>query len=72
MHIVHAAKVIATLVACANALPAPESHVLHEKRHATVNGYYRGARVESEAVIPVRIGLVQSGLDQGYEHLMEV
>ena len=49
---------------------APAGHVLHEKRGGVVN--YPRRRVDSEAVIPVRIGLKQSNLESGYDRLMDV
>ena len=51
-------------------LALPASHVLHEKRQTP--SLHRRQRVDSEAIIPIRIGLKQSDLDSGYERLMEV
>lgn len=45
-------------------------HVLHEKR--SVPALNKRERVHSEAIIPLRIGLEQSNLDLGYDHLMKV
>lgn len=54
----------------ASALAVPTGHVLHEKREAKNHLVRR--RVESSAVIPVRIALKRSNLDRGHDLLMEV
>ncbi|OQD73962.1 hypothetical protein PENDEC_c013G01858 [Penicillium decumbens] len=54
------------------AVPAPIKHVLHEKRERHSYDWVKGARVESSAVLPVRIGLTQNNLEKGDEYLMEV
>lgn len=54
----------------AGAFSISTSHVLHEKR--TVSVPHKRQRVDSEAIIPVRIGLRQNNLDSGYDRLMEV
>jgi tripeptidyl-peptidase-1 len=46
------------------------SHVLHEKRSVPLP--HTRQRVDSDSIIPVRIGLRQSNLHTGYERLMEV
>ena len=46
------------------------SHVLHEKRSATL--HHKRQRVDGDAIIPIRIGLRQQNLHTGYERLMEV
>lgn len=63
---------IAALASTALAAPAQlERHVLHEKRDSSRNWIKRD-RVDSQVTLPVRIGLVQSNLDRGYEYLNEV
>ncbi|WPH04960.1 Aorsin [Acrodontium crateriforme] len=54
----------------ANALAAPANHVRHEKRGVPLNHVRR--RVESEAIIPIRIALKQSNLETGHDMLMDV
>lgn len=49
----------------------PTGHVLHEKRQQARSLYPR-QRVDSSAVIPIRIALKQSNLESGYERLLEV
>jgi hypothetical protein len=60
------------IVAVTGAVPAPIKHVLHEKRDKHAYDWIKGARVESDAVLPVRIGLTQNNLEKGDELLMEV
>lgn len=60
------------LAAFANALPATVKHVLHEKRDRHSSDWVKRARVDSHAVLPMRIGLAQSNLEKGYDYLMEV
>ncbi|PYH32008.1 S53 family peptidase [Aspergillus neoniger CBS 115656] len=55
-----------------DAIPTSIKHVLHEKRHKPASDWVKGARVKSDAVLPVRIGLAQNNLDKGYDFLMEV
>ncbi|MCJ1287426.1 hypothetical protein MMC26_006777 [Xylographa opegraphella] len=64
--------VAAAFVAISNAAPAPLAHALHEKRDAPATDWVKGARVEGDAILPMRIGLTQTNLDKGYDYLMEV
>ena len=72
MHFTQFIQAVATLVVVSTALPAPNTHVVHEKRGESSSGYVKRARLESSAVIPVRIGLMQTGLEHAHEHLMDV
>lgn len=67
-------QVCAVLLAAAlsGAIPAPIKHVLHEKREQRRYDWVKGDRVESDAMLPVRIGLTQNNLEKGYEYLMDV
>lgn len=47
-------------------------HTVHEKRATTPRLWRRGDRVDQEAILPIRIGLTQSNLEDAYDHLMEV
>ncbi|KAJ5133905.1 Aorsin [Penicillium atrosanguineum] len=60
------------IAAVTGAIPAPTKHVLHEKRDKHAYDWIKGARVESDAVLPVRIGLTQNNLEKGDELLMDV
>ncbi|KAJ6031227.1 subtilisin-like protein [Penicillium herquei] len=60
------------LAALTGAAPATIKHVLHEKRDKQAYDWVKGNRVESDAVLPVRIGLSQNNLEKGYDYLMEV
>jgi tripeptidyl-peptidase-1 len=64
---------LAVLISFCEAIPAPASPVPHEKRstsHAT--RWRRIARVDGDAILPIRIGLTQNELDKGYRYLMGV
>ncbi|KAF4625037.1 hypothetical protein G7Y89_g13133 [Cudoniella acicularis] len=54
------------------AVPTPSSYTLHEKRSALPRLWVRGDRVSRDAILPIRIGLTQMNLDDGYAHLMDV
>ncbi|KAJ6000713.1 Aorsin [Penicillium waksmanii] len=58
--------------ALSGAAPAPVKHVLHEKREERSLDWVKGDRVESNAILPVRIGLTQNNLEKGYDYLMDV
>ena len=53
-------------------LPAPASHVVHEERDAASERWLKRDRVPSHAILPVRVGLMQSNLDNAHEHLMDI
>lgn len=54
------------------AAPAPSSHILHEKRETVASRWIKGDRLEADVLLPVRIGMTQSNLDRGHDHLMDV
>lgn len=56
----------------ANVLAAPREslRVVHERR--AVIDPAQGDRLSGDSVIPIRIGLKQSNIDNGYEALMDV
>jgi len=60
------------LAAYAAAAPAPQSHVLHEKRSSPGGDWVRGARVDRETFLPMRIGLTQANLEKGEDYLLQV
>lgn len=64
--------VVAAIAALASAAPASIKHVLHEERQFPPSDYKKGARIEGSAVLPLRIGLTQTNLENGYDHLMDV
>nr|POE79437.1 tripeptidyl-peptidase sed1 [Quercus suber] len=69
------AKLFATfglLAASACAAPAPSTHVLHEKRESPTTRWIKGDRFGSDVVVPVRIGMTQSNLEKGHDHLMDI
>lgn len=67
-------KVTAALAAMvAGALAAPTNNmVVHQERRTTPKSPARGARLQSNAMLPVRIGLTQSNLEKGYDLVMDV
>lgn len=61
------------LVLAATALAAPASKmVVHETREAGHVGYTKGAAVDSNTKVPVRIALKQRNLDNAMDLLMKV
>ncbi|RDW60726.1 hypothetical protein BP6252_12109 [Coleophoma cylindrospora] len=72
MFILRSAVVAAAVATFANAAPSAFRHVVHEKREVESKDWVKGARIESDAIIPMRIGLTQTNLDKGYDYLMEV
>lgn len=56
----------------ATAAPAPVNHVLHEKRESAPRAWTKRDRVNPTIVLPVRIGLTQSNLENGPSLLDEV
>ncbi len=64
--------VVGALVAIAVAVPAPATHVQHEKRDYVPKHWIKRDRVHKDFELPMRIGLTQSNLHKGEELLMEV
>ena len=50
----------------------PSHHEVHEKRGTLHPRWTKRDRVESHKLLPMRIGLTQSNLENGYDHLMDV
>jgi tripeptidyl-peptidase-1 len=53
----------------------PATHVVHEKRHvptARRTQWMKRHRIDSRALLPMRIGLTQQNLHKGHELLMDV
>ena len=55
-----------------HALKAPTHHVVHERRDVTSNKWIKRGHPESRAVLPMRVGLTQSSLEDAHGHLMDV
>ncbi len=54
------------------AAPTYTSHVVHEKRQIEPLNWQKYSRVDPSTVVPVRVGLTQSNLDNGPALLDEV
>lgn len=52
--------------------PTSTSHVVHEKRQSQPLNWQKYSRVDPSVVLPVRIGLTQSNLENGPTLLDEV
>jgi len=65
-------SIVVAIAALVNAAPKPAPHVLHEKREFPSRDWIKGARIEKDAIIPMRIGLTQTNLENGYDLLMDV
>lgn len=66
---------VALLVAAAalvNAVAISPHHEIHEKRQILHPRWTKRDRVESHKLFQMRIGLKQSNLEKGYQHLMGV
>ena len=63
-------KLSAAAIALAAAVSASE--VVHEARDFELPSWTRGSRIESSAIVPVRIGLKQTNLDAGPDRLMAI
>lgn len=62
-----------TLAALVGARPMPgASYEVHEKRDNPSHAWIKRNRVAPHAVLPMKIGLAQQNLDQGYKHLVDV
>lgn len=59
---------VSALTALAVAAPSAR-HVLHEKRERPAADWVKGTRIEGSAILPIRIGLMQSNLPDGPEYL---
>ena len=64
--------IAAFLTAAALAAPSPSGHVLHEKRDAPPKRWVKRSIVDAEEILPMRIGMHQSNLENGDDFLMEV
>lgn len=64
---------LVTFITVCGAAPTPSTYTLHEKRSSHLPKLWvRGNRVDGDAILPVRIGLTQNNLENGYAHLMDV
>jgi tripeptidyl-peptidase-1 len=64
--------VVAIAAFTTDAVPVVLKHVVHERRDAPGSDWVKSTRIEAGAVLPMRIGLTQTNLQNGYDHLMEV
>jgi tripeptidyl-peptidase-1 len=64
--------ITAAIMAFVDAAPTSIKHILHEKREIPASDWVKGARIESTAILPIRIGLSQGNLDKGHNMLLEV
>jgi tripeptidyl-peptidase-1 len=67
-------SVLAAMAALSSAAPAPAQlrHVAHEERKTTASDWVKGARIEADALLPMRIGLTQTNLDHGEDFLRQM
>lgn len=64
--------VVVAIAALADAVPAGLKHAVHEKRDTPGQDWVKSARIDADAILPLRIGLTQTNLESGYDHLMKV
>ncbi|CAI7645716.1 unnamed protein product [Penicillium manginii] len=72
MMLLHQLCAVLAAAALSGAAPSSVKHLLHEKRDKSALDWVKGDRVESNAILPVRIGLTQNNLEKGYDYLMDV
>ncbi|KAI2789280.1 Tripeptidyl-peptidase sed1 [Penicillium oxalicum] len=54
------------------AMPAPHEYEVHERRDQVPASWTDSKKLDGSVMLPVRIGLTQSNLDQGHNLLMEM
>lgn len=54
------------------AMPAPHEYEVHERRDHVPVSWTDSKKLDGSVMLPVRIGLTQSNLDQGHNLLMEM
>jgi hypothetical protein len=64
--------VVVALLGLIEAVAIPAYHEVHEKRGTLHRRWTKRDRVESHKLLPMRIGLTQTNLENGYDHLMDV
>lgn len=55
-----------------DATALPPHYEVHERRENVNTRWTRLRRIDSEMLLPMRIGLAQTDLEDGYGHLMKV
>jgi tripeptidyl-peptidase-1 len=55
-----------------DAIALPPHYEVHERRENVNTRWTRLGRIDSQTLLPMRIGLAQTDLEDGYEHLMKV
>jgi len=63
---------LAAAAAVVDAVAIPSHHEVHEKREILHPRWTKRDRVQSHKVFQMRVGLKQSNLEKGYEHLIDV
>lgn len=64
---------VATALLAASAIAAPSGvHVIHEKRDYVPDAWAKRGKLDSRAILPIKIALTQSNLHRGEDVLMEV
>jgi tripeptidyl-peptidase-1 len=54
------------------AAPFPENHVVHERRDYVPKAWIKRDRLSADVELPVRVGMTQRNLENGYDLLLEV
>lgn len=73
MRVSHVAAALLALAIGGEASPVNTPKPVHEKRQVSASSRYaKRSRVHEDAILPVRIGLAQTGLEHGYDHVMDV
>jgi tripeptidyl-peptidase-1 len=60
------------LLGLVEAIAIPPQHEVHEKRGTLHPRWTKRDRVEPHKLLPMRVGLTQTNLENGYDYLMDV
>lgn len=71
MHIINLA-VFGALASQVVAVPVSTDHVVHERRDRVPDAWAKRDRLDAAVTLPVRIGMTQRNLDNGYDMLLDV
>lgn len=72
MKFISSLATLAVLISLGEAIPTSVRYTLHEKRSSPSSIWKRSERIDRDAILPLRIGLTQNNLEDGYAHLMDV
>lgn len=63
---------VTTFLAGVTCAVIPSSHAIHERRNDQNTKWVKRGKIQSHAILPIRIGIAQSNLDRAHDFLMDV